>query len=183
LPRRPSAPCNWFVVHSLLENDDMTRKFLICDGEAIREASSDEVLRGAAALISQRFRRGTPVLESPDLTRQYLRLHIGALPYEVFGLLLLDTRNRLIQSEILFRGTIDGASVHPREVARVVLEANAAAVIIFHNHPSGLTSPSVADELITQRLRDTLSLLDVRVLDHLIIGEGREYSFAETGRL
>jgi DNA repair protein RadC len=166
-----------------LENDDMTRKFLICDGEAVREASPDELLRGAAALISQRFRRGTPVLESPDLTRQYLRHQIGALPYEVFGLLLLDTRHRLIRSETLFRGTIDGASVHPREVARVVLEANAAAVILFHNHPSGQTSPSTADELITQRLRDTLSLLDVRVLDHLIIGDGREYSFAETGRL
>jgi DNA repair protein RadC len=166
-----------------LENDDMTRKFLICDGEAVREASPDELLRGAAALISQRFRRGTPVLESPDLTRQYLRHQIGALPYEVFGLLLLDTRNRLIRTETLFRGTLDGASVHPREVARVVLEANAAAVILFHNHPSGVAEPSVADELITQRLRETLSLLDVRVLDHLIIGEGREYSFAETGRL
>jgi DNA repair protein RadC len=161
----------------------MTRKFLICDGEAVREASSDELLRGAAALISQRFRRGTPVLESPELTRQYLRHQIGALPYEVFGLLLLDTRHRLIRTEMLFRGTIDGASVHPREVARVVLEANAAAVILFHNHPSGVAEPSHADELITQRLRETLSLLDVRVLDHLIIGEGREYSFAETGLL
>jgi DNA repair protein RadC len=96
---------------------------------------------------------------------------------------LLDTRHRLIHTETLFRGTIDGASVHPREVARVVLEANAAAVILFHNHPSGEISPSAADEMITQRLRETLSLLDVRVLDHLIIGEGREYSFAETGRL
>jgi hypothetical protein len=115
-----------------LENDDMTRKFLICDGEAVREASPDELLRGAAALISQRFRRGTPVLESPELTRQYLRHQIGALPYEVFGLLLLDTRHRLIRAETLFRGTIDGASVHPREVARVVLEANAAAVILVH---------------------------------------------------
>jgi len=161
----------------------MTRKFLICDGEAVREASPDELLRGAAALISQRFRRGTPVLESPDLTRQYLRHQIGALPYEVFGLLLLDARHRLIRTETLFRGTIDGASVHPREVARVVLEANAAAVICFHNHPSGQTSPSVADEMITQRLRETLSLLDVRVLDHLIIGEGCEYSFAEAGLL
>jgi DNA repair protein RadC len=83
---------------------------------------------------------------------------------------LLDARHRLIRSEMLFRGTIDGASVHPREVARVVLEANAAAVILFHNHPSGQTSPSTADELITQRLRETLALLDVRVLDHLLGG-------------
>jgi hypothetical protein len=78
------------VVNSPLETDDMARKFLICDGDAVREASSDELLRGAAALIAQRFRRGTPVLESPDLTRQYLRHQIGARPYEVFGLLLLD---------------------------------------------------------------------------------------------
>ena len=96
---------------------------------------------------------------------------------------LLDTRHRLIRTEMLFPGTIDGASVHPHEVARTVLEANAAAVILFHNHPSGVAEPSQADELITQRLREALSLLDVRVLDHLIIGEGREYSFAENGLL
>jgi len=95
---------------------------------------------------------------------------------------LLDNRHRLIRSEILFRGTIDGASVHPREVVRVVLEANAAAVILFHNHPSGVASPSQADELLTRRLRETLQLIDVRILDHIIVAE-TDYSFAQTGLL
>jgi DNA repair protein RadC len=96
---------------------------------------------------------------------------------------LLDTRHRLIRSEILFRGTVDGAAVHPREVARVVVDANASAVILFHNHPSGVCEPSSADERITARLTETLALIDVRVLDHLIIGAAAEYSFAEAGRL
>ena len=161
----------------------MAHTLLVRDGDQLREASDAEVLDHAAALLAQRFRPGAPVLSSPDLTRQYLR-HIGALPYEVFGLLLLDSRRRLIRSEILFRGTIDFAAVYPREVARVVLESNAAAVIVFHNHASsGIAEPSQADELITRRLKDALSLIDVCVLDHLIIGAGAEYSFAEAGRL
>jgi DNA repair protein RadC len=161
----------------------MAHTLLIRDGDQLREASAQEVLDRAAALMCQRFRAGAPVLADPDRARQYLHHQIGTLPYEVFGLLLLDTRHRLIRAEILFRGTIAGASVQPREVARVVLEANAAAVILFHNHPSGVAEPSQADELITRRLKETLSLLDVRVLDHLIIGDALEYSFAETGRL
>jgi DNA repair protein RadC len=161
----------------------MAHTLFIRDGEAFREASSQDVLDRAAALMAQRFRTGAPVLDSPDRTRQYLRHQIGALPYEVFGILLLDNRHRLIRSEILFRGTIDGASVHPREVVRVVLESNAAAIVAFHNHPSGQVSPSHADELVTRRLREALQLIDVRVLDHLIIGDNQEYSFAEAGLL
>ena len=157
-------------------------KLFIRDGETFREASSQDVLDRAAALIAQRFRTGSPTLDSPDRTRQYLRHQIGSLPYEVFGLLLLDSRHRLIRSEMLFRGTIDGASVHPREVVRAVLEANAAAVILFHNHPSGIAEPSQADELVTRRLRDALQLIEVRVLDHVIIAE-TDYSFAQTGLL
>jgi DNA repair protein RadC len=166
-----------------LETTIMAHTLLIRDGDQLRAASAQEVLDRAAALMAQRFRTGAPVLGDPERTRQYLRHQIGSLPYEVFGLLLLDTRHRLIRMEILFRGTIAGASVHPREVVRVVLEANAAAVILFHNHPSGVAEPSQADELITRRLKETLSLLDVRVLDHLIIGDAQEYSFAETGVL
>jgi DNA repair protein RadC len=161
----------------------MAHKLFIRDGEHLREASSQEVLERATALMAQRFRTGAPVFGDPERTRQYLRHQIGTLPYEVFGVLLLNTRHRLIRAEILFRGTIAGASVPPREVARVVLESNAAAVILFHNHPSGVAEPSQADELITRRLRDTLSLLDVRVLDHLIIGGAGEYSFSEAGLL
>lgn len=161
----------------------MAHTLLIRDGDQLRAASAQEVLDRAAALLAQRFRPGTAVLENPERTRQYLRHQIATLPYEVFGILLLDTRHRLIRSDVLFRGTIAGASVHPREVARVVLESNAAAVILFHNHPSGVAEPSQADELITRRLREALALLDVRVLDHLIIAGPQEYSFAETGLL
>jgi DNA repair protein RadC len=161
----------------------MAHTLFIRDGGELREASSQEVLDRAATLMAQRFRPGAAVLDKPERTRQYLRTQIGALPYEVFGLLLLDTRHRLIRTELLFRGTIGAASVHPREVARVVLDANAAAVILFHNHPSGLAEPSNADELITRRLLDALKLIDVRVLDHLIIGDGAVFSFVEHGLL
>lgn len=160
----------------------MAHTLFIRDGESFREASAQDILDRASALISQRFRIGSPTLDSPDRTRQYLRHQVGNLPYEVFGLLLLDNRHRLIRSETLFRGTIDGASVYPREVLRVVLEANAAAVILFHNHPSGIAEPSQADELLTRRLREALQLIEVRILDHLIVAE-TVYSFAETGRL
>jgi len=94
----------------------------------------------------------------------------------------MDNRNRLICVENLFRGTIDGASVHPREVVKAALQQNAAAVILFHNHPSGVATPSQADQIITDRLKDALALIDVRVLDHLIVGE-EIYSFAEAGLL
>jgi RadC-like JAB domain len=111
----------------------MAHTLYIRDGETFSEAQPQDIIDRAATLISQRFRTGAPVLDSPDRTRQYLRHQIGALPYEVFGLLLLDCRHRLIRSEILFRGTIDGAAVHPREVVRVVFETGAAAVIMYHN--------------------------------------------------
>jgi DNA repair protein RadC len=140
----------------------------IREGDTFREAPAQLVIDRAAALIAQRFRPGSPALTSPERTRQYLRHQIGALPYEVFGLQLLDNRHRLIRAEQLFRGTIDGASVRPREVVRVVLESNATAVILFQNHPSA------AVELITKRLRDSLALIDVRIIDHLIVGDTRE---------
>jgi len=160
----------------------MAHTLLIRDGDQLRAASAQEVLDRAATLMAQSFRPGTPVLSDPERTRQYLRHQVGTLPYEVFGLLLLDARHRLIRTRVLFRGTIAGASVHPREVVREVLESNAAAVILFHNHPSGAADPSQADELITHRLREVLSLIDVRVLDHLIVAESF-FSFAEAGLL
>jgi DNA repair protein RadC len=122
-------------------------------------------------------------LTSPEATRDYLRLRLYGLPHEVFACLFLDNRNRVIRYEELFQGTIDGASVHPREVVRRVIEVNAAAVIFAHNHPSGVAEPSQADLRITQRLKDALALIDVRVLDHLIVGEGAGTSLAERGLL
>ena len=147
-----------------------------------REASAEDVLAHAQSLIARRFRTGSPVLTSPARTREFLRLKLGAREYEMFCLLALDNRHRLIEFVELFRGTVDGASVHPREVVKDALRLNAAAVILVHNHPSGVAAPSQADELITQRLKEALALVDVRVLDHLVIGE-TIHSFAEGGLL
>jgi DNA repair protein RadC len=121
------------------------------------------------------------VLNSPEATRDFLKLKLYGLPYESFVCLFLDNRHRVIRVEELFKGTIDGASVHPREVVRKVMETNAAAVIFAHNHPSGVAEPSQADLRITQHLKDALALIEVRVLDHLIIGDGRGTSLAERG--
>jgi len=122
-------------------------------------------------------------LSSPNDTRNYLISQLRDLHYEVFACLFLDNRHRVIHYETLFNGTIDGASVHPREVVRKVLKHNAAAVIFAHNHPSGIAEPSDADKGLTRRLKQALSLIDVRVLDHFIIGDGQAVSFAERGLL
>ncbi|HTQ35414.1 MAG TPA: DNA repair protein RadC [Steroidobacteraceae bacterium] len=130
----------------------------------------------------QEFASG-PALESPAATRNLLVGRLRDRPYEVFCCLFLDNRHRLIAFDELFRGTVDGASVHPREVVRQALYRNAAAVILAHNHPSGVAEPSQADELITLRLREALALVDIRVLDHLIVGDNRCVSLAERGFL
>jgi DNA repair protein RadC len=124
-----------------------------------------------------------PALSNPAASGEYLKARLRHYPYEVFAVLFLDTRNRPIACEELFRGSIDGASVHPREVVRRVLAHNAAAVILAHNHPSGVAEPSDADRLITRRLQESLSLIEVRVLDHLVIGDGAPVSLASRGWL
>jgi len=121
------------------------------------------------------------IISSPDETRQYLKQQLRDRPYEVFAALFLDNRHQVIKFEELFRGTIDGASVYPREVVKKALQHNAAALIIAHNHPSGIAEPSSADEHITLRLRDALALVDIRLLDHFIIGDGDIISLAERG--
>jgi DNA repair protein RadC len=152
------------------------------DVSGFREAPPTDVLDRAQALLAQRYRVGSPVLSSPALTREFLKVHIGASEHEIFGVLHVDSRHRLIAVEDLFRGTINSASVHPREVVKAALMHNAAAVVLYHNHPSGLPEPSAADELITRRLKEALALIDVRVLDHLIVAESI-YSMAEHGLL
>ena len=123
------------------------------------------------------------VLTSPEATRAYLSNQLRSYPYEVFACLFLDNQHHILEFEELFRGTIDGASVYPREVVKKALDHNAAAVIFAHNHPSGISEPSQADKLITDKLKQALSLMDIRVLDHFIIGDGMPYSFAEHGLL
>lgn len=124
-----------------------------------------------------------PPLSNPRATREFLRARLRDRDHEVFCCLFLDNRHRVICFEEVFRGTIDGASVHPREIVKLALARNAAAVILAHNHPSGVAEPSQADELITGRLRDALGLVDIRVLDHIVVGDGAEVSFAERGLL
>ena len=122
-------------------------------------------------------------MTAPDCTRKFLLAQLRDRPYEVFCGLFLDNRHRLLAFEEIFRGTIDGASVYPREIVRLTLLHNAASVIVAHNHPSGVVQPSQADEGVTRRLRQALALIDVRLLDHLIVGDGKCYSFSEHGLL
>jgi DNA repair protein RadC len=127
--------------------------------------------------------RTSSALTAPDCTRKFLLAQLRDRPYEVFCGLFLDNRHRLLAFEEIFRGTIDGASVHPREIVRLTLRHNAASVIVAHNHPSGVVEPSQADEGVTRRLRQALALIDVRLLDHLIVGDGKCFSFSEHGLL
>ena len=152
----------------------------IRESAGFREAGSEEILKLAHSLMARRFRKGSPVLTTPNKVREYLKLHVGALDYELFGVLHLDTRRHLIAVEDLFRGTIDAAAVHVREVVKSALRYGSSALIAWHNHPSGNISPSPADEFITRRLKDALALIEVAVLDHVIIGE-TAYSMAEHG--
>ena len=149
---------------------------------SLRPATDEEVLDAARSILAQRVRRGRP-LTSPRHTRDYLRHQLAPLEHEVFAILFLDNRHRVIEFAPLFRGTVDGASVHPREVVKEALARNAAAVILAHNHPSGIAEPSQADELITARLRDALALVDVRVLDHFVVTGDAIVSFVERGLL
>lgn len=119
----------------------------------------------------------------PRLVRQFCQLHIGVREYEVMGVLMLDNKHYLIRFVEMFRGTIDSASVYPREIAKEALILNAAAVILVHNHPSGNVEPSVADRAITAKIKAALGLLDIRVLDHIIVSGHDSFSFAEAGLL
>jgi DNA repair protein RadC len=127
--------------------------------------------------------RAAPVFDSPQAVKDYLSLQLANLPHEVFAVLFLDHQHRLLQLEEMFRGTLSQTSVYPREVVRRAMSLNAGAVILAHNHPSGLAEPSRADEYLTASLKGALALVDVRVLDHLVVGRGQVVSMAERGLL
>lgn len=120
---------------------------------------------------------------SPSAARDYPRMKLQALPHEVFVALFLDAQNRVIGSEELFRGTLTQTSVYPREIVKAALKANAAAIIFAHNHPSGVAEPSQADELLTRQLKESLAMVDIKVLDHFIVAGRATLSFAERGLL
>jgi len=168
-------------LQALLEADET--KF--CQGKGLgsaKYAQLQAVLEMAKRHYVEILQRGS-ALTSPEATRAYLSAQLRNYSYEVFACLFLDNQHRVIVFEELFQGTIDGASVYPREVAKKALIHNAAAVIFAHNHPSGVSEPSQADKSITEKLKQALLLFDIRVLDHFIIGDGKPYSFAEHGLL
>lgn len=144
-------------------------------------AQLQAVIEMSKRFLSEKLDRGEAIT-NPTLIRQYLLSRLRDYPYEVFACLFLDNRHRIIQYEELFKGTIDAASVYPREVLRRVMHHNAAALILAHNHPSGIAEPSQADMRITHKLKDALALIDVRILDHFIVGD-EVTSFAEQGLL
>ena len=143
----------------------------------------EEVISAAKHIMESMMVQRDVVFTTPDLVRQYLSVRLGNAEREIFCVLFLDNQNRLIAAEDLFMGTIDGASVYPREVVKAALKLNAAAVILSHNHPSGVLDPSIADKRITERLQQALELIDVRVIDHFIVSGIDAVSFAERGLL
>lgn len=156
--------------------------FLMTSGDAMTPVEDETVISAALAIVAARLRRSSP-LTHPQLTQQFFALRFAGLEHEVFACLYLDHRMRPIACEDLFRGTIDGAEVHSREVVKQALVHNAAAVILAHNHPSGFAEPSQPDEQVTRLLKQALALVGVRVLDHLVIGGASCVSFKERGLL
>lgn len=154
------------------------------DGDYVftKIVSAEDLFCIAASVVERHLRRGD-FLSKPSDSKRYLALQIGMLEHEAFCCVFLDTRHRLIVFEQMFRGTVDGASVYPREVVKRALYHNAAAVVLAHNHPSGVAEPSQADRAITRRITEALSLVDIRVLDHIVVAGTETVSFAERGLL
>ncbi len=146
-----------------------------------RSATEDEIIETALSIINTRFTKGTSLCD-PKAAHEFLKLELAHEEHELFAVLWLDNQHRIIAFEALFRGTIDGASVYPREVVKSALEYNAAACILCHNHPSGLAEPSEADRRITNKVKAALEVIEVRTLDHVLVAE-TTYSFAEHGMI
>ena len=147
------------------------------------QSSDDAIIASALRIIESRLRIATVSMSSPEAVKDHLRLSLATLEHEVFGVLWLDSQNRLIEYQELFRGTVNQTSVYPREVVKAALSCNASACILTHNHPSGFAEPSRADELLTNTLKTALAMVDCKVLDHMIVGGALVMSFAERGLL
>lgn len=143
----------------------------------------DAIIERALKILESRLKQSDVVFTQSSQVEKYLRLRIGAYAHEVFAVLFLDTQNRLIALEEMFRGTIDQAAVYPREIAKRALELNARAIIVSHNHPSGSCNPSEADRKLTASIKKSTHSLDVRLLDHVIVSSKDAYSFAQRGIL
>jgi len=147
-----------------------------------RAVNQNDILSAAREILNRRFKRGTPI-SNAKASSEYLISQLSHLEHEVFMLIFLDNSHHIIRSEIMFRGTIDGASVYPRECVKRALALNSAAIIMSHNHPSGNNTPSLADKEITKRISSAMDTVDIRVLDHIIVAGTQTYSFAEHGLL
>jgi DNA repair protein RadC len=195
--RRQSAGSQWkllmkYAIRSLKvrsesgrlveQADTVSTDFVRDAAIGLQSVPDSEILDAAFRILARRMAKGS-VLTSPKDTQRYLTLRFAELEHEVFAVVYLTKRHRVIACEELFRGTIDGASVHPRIVVKNSLRHNAAAVIVAHNHPSGIAEPSHADEIITQRLKAALELVDIRLLDHIVTAGDSAVSFAERGLL
>ncbi|HCP54440.1 MULTISPECIES: RadC family protein [Pseudomonas] len=173
--------CEFGGLRSLLEADQPVFCLHLGLGPA-KFAQLQAVLEMGRRHLAEQLRRDS-VLESPQAVRNYLKALLRHEPHEVFGCLFLDAKHRVLAFEALFQGSIDSASVYPRQVVKRALAHNAAALILTHNHPSGVAEPSQADRVLTQRLKAALELIEVRVLDHFIVGDGEPLSMAEFGWL
>ena len=145
--------------------------------------SDDEIIQKALNILTARLKEPGASLSSPDAVKQFLRLKLASKDHEVFAVLFLDVKNRLIAYEEMFRGTLTHTSVYPRELVKTAMLHNAASVIYSHNHPSGMATPSDADRLLTNAMSKALEMVDVRSLDHIIVAGANTYSFAEHGEL
>lgn len=152
------------------------------DYEAGKTEKENRAIKKAINILEERMKEKGEFMDNNTTVQNFLKIQLSEVAHEVFGVLFLDAQHRLISYDELFRGTINGAAVHPREVVKETIKHNAAAVIFTHNHPSGIAIPSSADRHITTRLKDALALIDVKVLDHIIVGEDT-FSFAEAGYL
>jgi len=148
-----------------------------------QDKSGDEIIASALSILKDRLRVPGERINSPDAAEKFFILKLGGLEHEVFACLFLDTQNRIIEYEEMFRGTIDGSSVYTREIVKRTLILNAGAIMFAHNHPSGTTDPSVNDRRLTRRLHEAMDLMDIRVLDHIIVGGVDAFSFSRGGVL
>jgi len=151
--------------------------------DKLSRSKENEVIQQAMTILHNRLKLEDFIITCPDDAKNFLIAKLSQKEQEVFAVMFLNNKHQLIRYKEMFFGTVDGASVHPREVVKASMKYNAAAVVVSHNHPSGIPEPSESDRRITHQLKETLTLIDVRVLDHIIVGAGVTYSFAESGHL
>ena len=170
--------------HNTLTAKTETRAQYAVKRETSAAASNeDAIIAQALEILARRMRKTGMMMDSPKVVRDWLRLRVGGKPHEEFGVIWLNARHEVVEADEMFRGTLTQTSVYPREVVKEALRINAAACIMYHNHPSGAAEPSLADEMLTRALKEALAMVDVHVLDHMVVTAETITSFAERGLL